>query len=360
MSALSRAPGSASRRRRSRAVRRVTTARARARPCTHSCLPSWLTRPGHAISRAVGRALWLVPVLALLVAVSSAAAAPRCFGAAARDPEAPCTNPALRLTVKPRPVDAPLIPEVPCDRQFPLGLVEPCAFGVPEAMAVRHVALIGDSHAAHWRSAFLAVARQQQWRVYAVTRNSCALTQIGKPIPEPLYSRCVTWRGDVLSWLGKQTNIDTVFLAADAPQTRELRPDATAAFQARVTGFVNEWQQGPETVRNVYVIRDNPEVLYNTNSCVSRAKAHRRAPGTACAVARGRALLPDPATLAVDQLASPRFHTIDLTPFFCDPQRCLPVIGGALVYRDTNHMTTAFATSLAPYLLRAVQAFSSS
>jgi hypothetical protein len=306
----------------------------------------------------VGRAWWLALGLALLVAASPAAAAPRCFGAAARDPERPCTNAHLRLTVKPRPADAPLIPDTPCDRQFPLGLVEPCAFGVPDAMALRRVALIGDSHAAHWRSALLTVARQQQWRVYALTRSSCALTQIGKPIPEPLHSRCVAWRSDVLAWLGKQPDIDTVFLASDAPELHELNPDATAAFQARVSGFVSEWQQLPDSVQHVFVIRDNPEVNYNTNTCVSRARARRKNPGRACAVARSRALLPDPAPLAVNELASPRFHTIDLTPFFCGPQRCFPVVGGVLVYRDVNHLTALFSSSLGPYLLRAVQRLS--
>src|SRR4051794_1241827 len=132
----------------------------------------------HAIQRAVSRRPWLMlgVLLALAVPSSASAATPRCFGAAARDPQLPCTNAKLRLMVRPKPGDAPLIPDAPCDRQFPLGLAEPCAFGVPEAQALRHVALIGDSHAAHWRSAFLAIALKQQWRVYAITRSSCALT----------------------------------------------------------------------------------------------------------------------------------------------------------------------------------------
>src|SRR3954453_14348457 len=60
----------------------VTESAARRRA---SCVSGLLTRSPRAISGAVGRALWLAPVLALLVAASSAAAAPRCFGAAARD-----------------------------------------------------------------------------------------------------------------------------------------------------------------------------------------------------------------------------------------------------------------------------------
>jgi hypothetical protein len=45
---------------------------------------------------------------------------------------------------------------------------------------------------------------------------------------------------------------------------------------------------------------------------------------------------------------------VDLTRHFCDPRRCLPVVGGVLVYRDDNHLTTLFAETLAPYLQRAL------
>jgi hypothetical protein len=47
-------------------------------------------------------------------------------------------------------------------------------------------------------------------------------------------------------------------------------------------------------------------------------------------------------------------RAVDLTRFFCDRRRCYPVIGGALVFKDPTHLTGVFATTLAPYLLRAI------
>ena len=44
-----------------------------------------------------------------------------------------------------------------------------------------------------------------------------------------------------------------------------------------------------------------------------------------------------------------------MTPFFCSRHRCLPVVGGALVYRDGHHLTTVFSTTLGPFVLRRVQ-----
>jgi hypothetical protein len=49
-----------------------------------------------------------------------------------------------------------------------------------------------------------------------------------------------------------------------------------------------------------------------------------------------------------------RVRLIDLTRLFCDRARCFPVIGGAYVYRDFNHLNRVFAATLGPYLLRAM------
>jgi hypothetical protein len=44
----------------------------------------------------------------------------------------------------------------------------------------------------------------------------------------------------------------------------------------------------------------------------------------------------------------------DLTRFMCDVRLCYPVLGGVLVNKDATHLTTRFATTLGPYLLRRV------
>ena len=84
-----------------------------------------------------------------------------------------------------------------------------------------------------------------------------------------------------------------------------------------------------------------------------RSPDHRDA-GTECAVRRGYALQPDPAAQAARRLRSSRVQVIDLTPYFCGRELCYPVIGGALVYRDSNHLTAVFATTLGPILTRYV------
>jgi len=58
--------------------------------------------------------------------------------------------------------------------------------------------------------------------------------------------------------------------------------------------------------------------------------------------------------VAAEQLHSRRVQVIDLTRFFCDFQLCYPVVGGALVYRNPDHLTATFATTAGPYLLQSL------
>jgi len=51
-------------------------------------------------------------------------------------------------------------------------------------------------------------------------------------------------------------------------------------------------------------------------------------------------------------LRSPRFRSVDLTRYMCGARRCFPVVGGALVYKDDNHLTLAFAKTLGPLVER--------
>ena len=47
-------------------------------------------------------------------------------------------------------------------------------------------------------------------------------------------------------------------------------------------------------------------------------------------------------------------RVLDFTKQFCGPTRCYPVIGGAYVYKDDNHMNAAFAATLGRYVLAAL------
>jgi hypothetical protein len=283
------------------------------------------------------------------------AAKPRCFGADARDPRRRCQNPRLRLTVVPTPLDARDRPNSPCTREERRGLVSVCAFGVPARRAVATIALIGDSHASHWRAALDVVARARQWRGVSIARSGCPLTLATKDLREAQEERdCVRWNAQVLRWLGDHPEVSAVFVS-QITGSSWIPSGGRSRFETAVAGFSRAWRAAPRSVERIVVIRDTPKSETATHACIERAIDRRRRAGTACALPRRVAVEADPAAVAATRMRSSRVRVVDLNRFICDRRLCYPVVGGALVYKDQHHLTAVFATTLGPYLLRAVE-----
>jgi peptidoglycan/LPS O-acetylase OafA/YrhL len=256
---------------------------------------------------------------------------PACFGAAAiaRGCEGPDT-------VVPSPLVAQDAPNAPCGVQPREGVLLPCVFGTPRDRAARELAVIGDSHASHWRAALRPVAKRNGWRGTSLARTHCPFAAGDPGTKGEDRERCLRWREQVPRYLARHPEIDTVIVAQ------------WEGALATADEYLAAWETLPPTIEHVVVIRDNPQMLREggTLACVERAAD----PARECARPREEALPPDPAVRAAAR--SPRATVVDLTEFFCDERWCPPVIGGALVYKDANHITSVYAATLAPYLER--------
>jgi peptidoglycan/LPS O-acetylase OafA/YrhL len=272
---------------------------------------------------------------------------PRCFGAASRAPRR-CTNPRLRLTVVPTPAEARDRPNAACGLDQRDGELHLCGFGLRSGRQT--VALVGDSHASHWRAALDVVARDRGWAGISLAHAACPLsTTIYAALPQPARSHCVAWNRQVARWLRAHPDVHTLMLSAIAGGPTYARVDAEA-------GYLRAWRLLPRSIRRIIVIRDTPKARLSTDDCVERALDDRVPAGTACRLDRGRALAPDPQVAAAHRLTGRRVQVLDMTRFICDRRWCYPVIGGALVYKDDNHLTEVFARTLGPYLDQALGA----
>jgi hypothetical protein len=283
-------------------------------------------------------------VIALLAAAALFAQAPPCYGAASRDAENPCVNDALTTTVTPSPARTRALPNSPC-RTISTESPAVCRFGVaggPETFA-----LVGDSHAGHWRAAFEHVATAKGWSGLSITRSSCPLQKALRDLREPRRSQCRRWKDDVFAWFAAHPEVRTVFAAGLVGGSGVVAPRGQSRFEASVRGYLDAWAALPG--RRIVVLRDTPKFRGDTDTCVDRALRRKRPPGSTCAVRRSFGLLRDPAVVAAGRSGR---EVLDLSPFFCGA-RCYPVIGGALVVRDANHMTGTYSATLGPYVLRA-------
>jgi hypothetical protein len=292
-------------------------------------------------------------VVAIAGAATAAAAAPTCFGAAARDPRHPCFN--ASIAVKPAVKDVDVVPSSPCrlTKEKP----EPvCTFGTSAARATGAIALIGDSHALHWRAAIDVVARRNRWRGYSVTTSGCFFSTAVDLMGAGATEFCVPWYRSARRWFRDHPEVGTVFVSSNATTPVIVQAGQTS-LSVKAAGFRGAWSALPRTVKHVIVIRDTPDPADTTFACVNAAIAAGRRPGPACPTPRADAMRLDAAVATVQQLHSKRYQSVDLTDFFCGARDCYPAIGGLLVYRDIfGHITVAYSTSLGPFLLRKVRA----
>ena len=270
----------------------------------------------------------------------------------------PCRDPALRLTVRPSPREAAGSANAPCRGFEQHGLVRLCYFGVPHARARETVVLVGDSHASHWRAALDRVAQARDWEGISLARTSCPLAKAVRNVPEPDRSRCARWNREVLEWIAQHPEVGIVFTGQLSGGKGVIAPRGVGRFAARVHGFLRAWRALPSTVRQIVVIRDTPKArpAGGVGACVARAVARRRAAAKACSSPRAASLDPDPAAVAARRLRGRQAQVVDMTDVFCDARRCYPVIGGALAYKDSNHLTRVFVETAGPLLERRVEA----
>jgi SGNH domain (fused to AT3 domains) len=265
---------------------------------------------------------------------------PYCFGAAARDPRRPCRNPALRRAAFPRPVDAFTWDSAPC-RPLPherRGPFAPCAFGVDKRTF--DFAIVGDSHGMHWRRALEVVAEARRWRGISIARPGCPFTTAIPRSHALGPGQCARMQRRTIAWLAAHPEVETLFVSNWAFPGYGGSAADHGAMLDRV----------PASVKRIYVLRDVPRMTVRAFDCVRARRG--RSLVNACANRRSAVLSPDRAAAAASARA--RAHVIDLTRVFCGPARCYPVIGGAYVYKDFDHMNAVFALSLGPFVLRAL------
>ncbi len=311
----------------------------------------------HRIAASTGltAALALLALAGAVAVVRAQAPLAACFGAASRDPLHPCNNRSLRLAVMPSPRAAGDEPNASCNSFRREAGLSVCTFGVLPPQATRNIALVGDSHASHWRGPLAAIAREQGWRGLSLTRKSCPFSKATKLTPEPTRSHCIRWVEALPSFLRAHPEIDTIFVVALAGGKVVVPPGRTM-LQAKVNGYRRAWKVLPDTVKHIVVIRDTPRIDRVTVACIDKAISARRPAGTQCARPRELAIGPDPQVDAARGANSERVQVIDLTRAMCSTQLCFPVIGGALVYKDLHHLSLVFADTLAPQLSRAIAA----
>jgi hypothetical protein len=289
---------------------------------------------------------------AALAQIAAAQSDP-CFGAAALGgPESDsCPDPLRAPNAVTIPVgDEPWFDEPACLLdQGPLS-VNICRFG--DGPPTRTVALVGDSHAQHWRGAVEAIAQLQGWEVVEIFKGACSATHArtlgfnGDVWDAATVDDCRQWTDRVDEELARLAP-DYVFTSGFVSAMR-FDEESDRSVETGAQGFADAWTGWADRGMRVVVLRDIPPTGgVNMFDCL----AMNSQDPTACSRPRSEAVVPDALSVGVERAASDRIQLVDLTDHFCDEHRCYAAVGGAIVYYDFDHLTGQFARTLAPFLL---------
>ena len=222
------------------------------------------------------------------------------------------------------------------------------------------VVLVGDSHAAQWVGPLAVVAKQRGWRLTSYTKAICPFstqdvaTGSGGGVIRP-YPQCDSWRDAVRAKLVAAPPRLLVVSSVDVQAVvggSVVGQDESRQLVA--TGLQQMWQSFLDVGTKVAVMADTPWPSFDLPGCVAQ---HPDAL-TQCTFDRDQANHATGTALAAATAATPGVTGIDLGDAVCPTQRCAPVIGGVLLYRDLNHMSNTYATTLAPRLDKLLPAIS--
>jgi hypothetical protein len=216
------------------------------------------------------------------------------------------------------------------------------------------VALVGDSHAAHYASALVGAAEANDWALDIYVKAGCPFSDAMRVQDDVLTATCAEWvdRTERLLIDGDYDLVVTSQMSGvdwAAPTSWDGNQEAWAE-----AGLAGLWARLADDGTPVAAVADVPRADPEVIECLTAVGAASEN-ATACRVPRHVATRAfDPQRGAVERLHRPDVVLVDFTDVYCDAQECRPVIGGVTVYRDADHLTDTFAGTLAPFVANAV------
>jgi hypothetical protein len=229
-----------------------------------------------------------------------------------------------------------------CHQEVNETAFEACVYGDKKSDLV--VALVGDSHAAQWLPALIPIAKANGWRLESYTKSSCPLIDVPVILQNRSYDECTSWNQKAVQALTGPNRPDHVIVSSSSYL---LASSDTTFHQA----LAASWQKLQDAGVPTTVLLDTPYPGLDIPECI----AVNAETLTKCAVSKEKAIQSSSAAAQREAATTVGITPIDLTDLICPAVTCAPVIGGVLVYRDTNHLTATYARSLSQSLQTALE-----
>ena len=223
-----------------------------------------------------------------------------------------------------------------------------CAFG--DTASDFSVALFGDSHAAQWFPALETIATNRGWRLLSFTKSGCAPIEVitYNSMVGPTYPQCAPWRQAVKQRLAEE-KVSLVFVSYSNRllDTKTRQPFPDDVWKEGFATLVPEFRTlGAETL----VITDTPYPGRDVPICLSDNVTRVQN----CNYSRTKGIRDTRHATNIAVAVDNGAQYLDVSNWICGPEACPVIVGNILVNRDSNHITTTYATWLTPLVEAAI------
>ncbi|KUL28674.1 acyltransferase family protein [Actinoplanes awajinensis] len=232
-----------------------------------------------------------------------------------------------------------------CHVEVPV-LVAPagCVYGDPASATT--IVLYGDSHAAQWFPALEQLATRRHWKLVSLSKSSCSAAdlRLWHDGLKREYTECGAFHTSAVARIRALRPALVVIGSSFNYRPVDTRTDEATQWQAA-------WQRTVTSVRApVALIADTPYLGgERVPICVARQARLKRI--NRCGKSAATALRGPAQRSVLHRLTG--VTVIDPVPWLCT-DFCPPVIGNVLAYRDSNHLTSTYARTVAPLLEQAL------
>lgn len=202
--------------------------------------------------------------------------------------------------------------------------------------ATRTVVALGDSHMEQYIETIEPLARSKRWNLALQMYGAC---QYNLPEHSPQTPGCAEHNAYLESWVPNDVKPDVVILVSTRARVGGVDEEFTGLDEA-VARFTDAGIR-------VVGLRDNPQYEDSMYDC---ALAQGVSSGDRAGCERPAADVLSPHMPDDSLRTNPLYRGIDTGAAICPDGTCWSIVGNVFVWRDHDHLTTSYATSLAKVL----------
>lgn len=203
----------------------------------------------------------------------------------------------------------------------------------PEAPEEPHatILLAGGSHAGQWQEAFMPLAAEHGWELLVADKAGCRFG----PIDDVENNMCHSWNEQFPDVIPEH-DVDVVVTPGSVAFS------GSDGHERIYDGAPERWEDIVDAGAEVLLLRGLVRPGDDVPECLARGGAPEEC-GSDYSLYEETNPLED-----IDLGES--MYTLDMVDYVCPEGSCPAVIGNVAVYRDSSHLSPAYAESLAPIL----------